>query len=370
MNRGGPLSDLLTADDLDRLEAVEEVDDDNFIRLIERLGLDRRVDLRYRDFSGVDFSDCDLRGCDFTGADLRGATGRNVEWDDTTILTAADLDRSMFVVEPKRPDIVQRLPELGKEYARIKRAYWTDQAMWVMDSLKEGIKNPIERQALAMSLYFDATDGFVRNTILQFVIHGSGREARLEFLNKIMTNRQIPPGTIASALQTFGRVLRQDDQIAVALLGIAEDPGTPPAIVKEAVRAALRNRYILKHNRRVYRLVRAGQDTELENLYIRAFAAAIGVDHATAVSEGRAQGGVSFGEKVTMERVREIALNVWRTKQSVEAGPRHEWRPIFRDIGSRLEFEPYVMRLLSELVEKGLKLNLDFAQAEESLVPA
>ena len=77
-----------------------------------------------------------------------------------------------------------------------------------------------------------------------------------------------------------------------------------------------------------------------------------------------------IGLRPVKERVREIALNVWRTKQSVEAGPRREWRPIFRDIGSRLEFEPYVMQLLSELVEKGLKLNLDFAHAGESLAPA
>jgi len=362
MTRGGALADILTADDIVRLEAVEEAEDDNFIQLIEMMGLDRGIDLRHRDFSGVDFSECDLRGCDFTGSDLRGTTGRNVIWDETTILTSADLDSSMFVSEPKRLDIMQRLPDLGQEYTRIKRAHWTDQAMWAMDSLKVGIKNPIERQALAMALYFDATDGFVRNTILQYVIFNTDKEARLEFLNTIMTDREAPTEAVAGALQTFGRILRQDEQIAIALLGIAEDANTSRTIAREAVRAALGNRFILKHNRRVYRLVQDSTDPELENLYIRAFAAAIGVDHAIAVSEGRPQGGVTFGETVTMQRVREIALNIWRTRQSVEAAPRKEWRPIFRDINERSDFEPHVMKLLNELVEKGLRLRLDFTE--------
>lgn len=364
MSRAGSLGDLLNSDDVKRLEAVDKAQGDNFIQLINLLGLDRRIDLKHRDFSGVDFSDCDLRGCDFSGSDLRGTTGRNVIWDETTILTSADLDRSVFAREPKRPDIAYRLPELGREYARIRRAYWTDQAMWAMDSLKENIKNPVERQALAMALYFDATDGFVRNTILQFVIFGGDKEARLEFLNKIMTDPAISAEALASALQTFGRILRQDEQVAVTLLEVAEDAATLPAVAKEAVRAALQNRFILRHNRRVYGLVHESRDPELENLYIRAFASAIGVDHATAVSEGRPLGGVTFGETVTLERVRDIALNIWRTKQAVENGPRQEWRPIYRGIKEREDFAPTTMRLLNELVENGLRLKLDFTERQ------
>ncbi|MBS7740298.1 MULTISPECIES: pentapeptide repeat-containing protein [unclassified Chelatococcus] len=352
------LSELLTAEDISRMEAVDVADTDNFIQLIEILNLDRGVDLRHRDFSGVDFSDCDLRGCDFTGSDLRGSSGRNVVWDETTILTSAEVDRSMFANEPLRLDIAQRLPELGKEYARIKKAYWIDQAMWAMDSLKQGIKNPVERQALAMSLYFDASDGFVRNTILQYVIFGTAKEARLEFFHAMMADRTISTDALANALHTFGRILRNDEQIVLPLLGIAEDANTAPALAKAAVRAALRNRFVLRHNRRAYRLVLESRDPELENLYIRAFAGAVGVDHATAVSEGRRQGGVIFSETIGLTRVREIASNIWRARQAAEADPMRSERLIFKGFKNRDEFEPRVLQLLNELIEKGLRLNL------------
>lgn len=362
MNRGGPFGDLLTNDDIKRLEAVEKAQGDNFIQLIELLGLDRKADLKHGDFSGVDFSDCDLRGCDFTGSDLRGTTGRNVAWDETTILASAELDRSVFGPQPqRRENLTQRLPELGIEYARIKRAYWSDQAMWAMDSLNRGIKNHVERQALAMALYFDATDQVVRNTILQYVMFSTGPEARLEFLHKILTDLGTPTDAIANALRTFGRLLHQDEPAALLVLGIAEDPSTPRIVGIEATRAVLGSRFALKHNRRLYRLVRDYGDATLDNLYIRAFAGAVGVDHLTAVSEGRPRGGVIFGETIDVGRVKEIALNIWRARQSQEANsPRASWKPIFRDIKNRDEFGPRVVELLSELVEKGLRLNLDF----------
>lgn len=365
MNRGGPLSDLLGDDDIKRMEAVERLQGDNFIRLIDLLGLDRKVDLRHRDFSGVDFSDCDLRGCDFTGSDLRGTTGRNAIWDDTTILASADLDRSMFGPQPaKRENLTVRLPELGVEYNRIKRAYWSDQAIWAMDSLKGGIKNPIERQALAIALYFDATDQVVRNTILQYVLFSTGKEARLEFLNKIMTDVGTSADAIAGALQIFGRALRNDEEVVPVLLGIAEDPASSYGAVREAVQAALGNRYVLKHNGRAYRLVREIGDVGLENLYIRAFAGAVGVDHLTAVSEGRPRGGVNFKETIDAERIKGIALNIWRAKQTQEATvPKISWKPILGDIRGRDDIGPRVVQLLNELIQKGLPLNLDLTAA-------
>lgn len=369
MNRGGLLGDVLTADDLACMQAVSEAKDDNFVRLIDTLGMDRRKDLRFVDLSGVDFTNCDLRGFDFTGSDLRGTSGRNVTWDETTIFTGADVDRSVFSYDLARQEIVTRLPELGREYARIRRAYWTDQSIWVMDTLKSGIKNAAERQALAMELYFDATDDVVRNTILQYLIMGTtAREARLDFLMRIMTDRETSIAAVMSALRLFGKTLRDDDQVATLLVAVAEDERTDPAVKQEAIRAALENRFILKHHRQVLRQIRDMGETDLENRYIRAFARSLGQDYLTVVSEGRPQGGLTFRDVIDLERVRGIAYSIWRARQSQVAHRNAPEKFFFADLRHREDFLPRIVHLLKDMKDRGLQLKLDLANVNQKSI--
>lgn len=362
MNRGGLLGDILSADDVARMQAASEAKDDNFVRLMDTLGMDRRKDFRFVDLSGVDFTNCDLRGFDFSGSDLRGTSGRNVTWDETTIFTGADVDRSLFSYDLARQEIVARLPELGLEYAKIRRAYWTDQSIWVMDTLKGGVKNAAERQALAMALYFDATDAVVRNTILQYLIMGTwAREARLDFLMRIMTDRATSVDAVVAALRLFGKTLRDDEQVATLLVSVAEDERTDRAVKREAVSAALENRFILRHHQQVLRLIRDMGDTDLENRYIRAFARSLGVDYLTVVSEGKPQGGLTFGDVVDLERVRLITNSIWRARQSQIAHKNSPERYFFADLRQREDFLPRVVHLLKDLKDRGLQLKLDLA---------
>lgn len=91
---------FVTEESKARMKAVLEAKTDNFLELCKRAGLDTKKDLRYSDLDKVDFTGCDLRGCDLTGASLRNATGVQVIWDKTTIMTDADLEGSIFEVEP------------------------------------------------------------------------------------------------------------------------------------------------------------------------------------------------------------------------------------------------------------------------------
>lgn len=366
MLRGGLLEDVLTQEDRGKAQAVVAASDENFMNLAETVGLDRRRDLRHIDLSYVDFSDCDLRGCDFTGSDLRGTTGSNVVWDATTIFTDADVERSLFAYELSKREIIARLPELGREYAKIRRAYWSDQTLWVMDSLLDGVKNQAERQALAMALYFDAKDAIVRSTILQYLVFGSaGRESRIEFLIRLITDRSAPKDAVISAIRLFGQLLRDDLDVIGMLLDLAEGGWPDMQIRREAMLAALRNRYMLTHNRRILRLIRTLDDPGLENVYIRAFARAFGLDHYTAVSEGRPYGGLDFRQVIDLERLREIALNTWRARQSELTSELIVRGSIFPTIKHRADFLPHIIRLLKELVENGVDLKLDLTGAAE-----
>lgn len=83
-----------------QLLAILEADTSNFVELGRIAGLDPSKDYRFANLERSDFSDCDIRSFDFTGADLTNSTGTNVVWDETTILTDADITGSIFEVKP------------------------------------------------------------------------------------------------------------------------------------------------------------------------------------------------------------------------------------------------------------------------------
>lgn len=87
------------SDDKALMKALMDAETENFVELGALVGLDPAKDYRFADLRGVDFSDCDLRGFDFTGADLTNSTGTETTWDETTILTDADIEGSIFEVK-------------------------------------------------------------------------------------------------------------------------------------------------------------------------------------------------------------------------------------------------------------------------------
>jgi hypothetical protein len=366
MFKGGLLEDILTVSDREKARSVVAAPDDNFIKLVDALGLDRRRDLRHVDLSGVDFSDCDLRGCDFTGSDLRGAMGSNVVWDETTVLSGANVDRSLFSQALTKRDIALRFPELGREYVRLVKSYWTDQTLWVMDALAEKRKNQAERQALAMALYFEAKDGIVRKTILEFLVFGKGdRNARIDFLAHLINLPAQPVDATVSSVAMLGQLLKSDPDGALMLVGIAESQHRPARVRAAALRALLQNDHVLKHNRRAFRLVQEVKDRDFENLYIRAFARHLSVDHLAVASGGLPFGGLNFQEFVTSGMVSDFAKRIWRARENEIRSTGHA--RTFRETAHAHEVIARVFQIIVDLVERGVDLKLvpDLAEAVE-----
>lgn len=86
----------LSKADKELLVAIITMDTDNFGELVKTAGLDPARDFRHADLRDSDFTETDLRGFDFTGSDLRGSTGNGAVWDETTILTDANISGSIF----------------------------------------------------------------------------------------------------------------------------------------------------------------------------------------------------------------------------------------------------------------------------------
>lgn len=78
---------LSHADIAARTAAVDDVDTENFNRLVVAAELDRERHFKYADWSGVDFSNANLRGFDFTGARLVGC-----KFDDALIGPGPDFN--------------------------------------------------------------------------------------------------------------------------------------------------------------------------------------------------------------------------------------------------------------------------------------
>jgi uncharacterized protein YjbI with pentapeptide repeats len=358
MHRGGLLDDLLTPSDSAILGTVASAPDSNFIKLMEVAGLDRSRDLRHIDLSGVDFSDCDLRGCDFSGSDLRGAIGQNVVWDETTKFDGADVDLSVFAYEIRKREIVLRLPELGREYTKIRKAYWSDQALWVMDAVTAKGKHSTERRVLALELFFDAKDAVVRNTILQFLVFTEEAGARIDFINRILSDDRAPQKAVLSALRIMSGSFAGSEAAAVLLMAYLERPKTDSELRTMALIALLKNRFALKFNRRVLALVKASANQTIENLYMRAFARAIGRDHLTVVAEGRQYGGMVLGEPIDAYRLSEISDTLIRARIVQEALSQSH-NTIFPGLTAPQDFKQHVLELLEDLRDRGLDIRID-----------
>jgi uncharacterized protein YjbI with pentapeptide repeats len=117
---GFPISDT----DLKKIDSFIDHRGLNFNEQTKFLGFNPKRDFRFADLTNVDFSQSDLRGHDFTGADLRGAIALGgAEWDETTVLTDADVESSIFahLVKTRRntsnPDLLHELRRLNDNYA-------------------------------------------------------------------------------------------------------------------------------------------------------------------------------------------------------------------------------------------------------------
>lgn len=358
----GSLDAHLNDEDRARLAAFESSNESNFVRCGELLGLDKGSDWRYLNLSGSDFSDCDLRGFDFTGADLRGCTGINVIIDHTTVFEGADVDGSVFSLAVATAKILSEFPELGREYQKIKRAYWTDQHNWVADCLTQQVKNPEARQALALALYFETADPVVRKTIIQYLVFkATNLEGRIGFLARLASDRDTDIGLLLSSISMLSTLYRGSEPVLLLLLSIAEDRQNQDITRTTALTGCLSHRFIGRHLSRAKAIIDDIGDGYHENLYVRAVAGLVGVEHTLAVTGGRPLGGVSLSRPIEISDVFSIVNSLWQLRNSAES----DRPPGLDDLvaGGYVSLALNVMNLQHSLQAHGLPLLLRYDPA-------
>ena len=189
----------------------------NFSFQVEYLSLDPRTDFRYADLAGVDFSHSDVRGFDFTGADLRGATGVDVQWDETTILKAAEIDDSLFAHRVRIEQFLNSNPPLAGRAELLARDYWARTILGVEKILRQEIVSR-DDVLFAQAVFSLTGDVTVRSNILYFLKPAmTGAEEHKDFIYDIFATKANEPSTIQVALTTLSSFYR-DDVGAINLL--------------------------------------------------------------------------------------------------------------------------------------------------------
>ncbi|CUX45895.1 conserved hypothetical protein [Agrobacterium deltaense Zutra 3/1] len=169
----------LSLEEQERLRTLIETQSNDFIELINAGGFDPLSDFRFIDLSKVDFGSADLRGFDFTGTDLRGCIGRPI-WDETTILTDADVEGSVF--DERGVSHGASLPE------SFVKQHWPDLIMW-MDRFKFGPERYREDAEKLLFVFMRSEDSLVRRTALRYLADYLEPDVIMDLIRELVFER-------------------------------------------------------------------------------------------------------------------------------------------------------------------------------------
>lgn len=194
---------------------VSEVETDNFVRLADVAELDKRRDFRFSNLENVNFSNCDLAGFDFTGANLKGAFGRNVNWDNSTILKDARLENSMFSLDFRLKQEVYSNNESMKLFKKVNSSYWPDKLIWIYSSRK----NLSGRRSLLEALFQHSDDNYEKGEILEHISQSYVRDSKkLEFLVSSFANCRANSHITKKIISILAREFFDEENVRLMLL--------------------------------------------------------------------------------------------------------------------------------------------------------
>jgi hypothetical protein len=136
--------------------------------LAEIAGLDRESDFRHSDLQNLDFSNSDLRGYDFRGADLSGTVGIDVIWDDTTELSGATVNDSIFAARIRLGKFFEANERASQMLDAISRQDWAGQILWSGKNLLRSSRYHDIAMPVTEALFYRAKDDFLKAELLSY----------------------------------------------------------------------------------------------------------------------------------------------------------------------------------------------------------
>lgn len=317
------LEDSITEEIRDEIVAYCRKDPSDFASEAKYLGLDKKSDFICVNLAGASFSDADIRGFDFTGSDLRGVTGKNVKWDETTILDYASVDGSIFAYELHKSQFFASNPQWHSEFLRRRKDVWTRNTIWLADEVLGRSKNKGSVMEVAKALFDDTRDNFLRSQILFFLAPTfDNRNDHKDFLLHTMAKYGDQPLIVRATIRTLA-VLFRDDRSIFDILN-AEVSSADFDISSAAMRGVISSKFI-KDNIAEIGAKCSRFPSDIRRHYVKRISVLLGPYYKEAVREPMGSIPIDFAEKINRSKILSIShAIVIRRKQVVNLGRRHE----------------------------------------------
>ncbi|MCG7572394.1 pentapeptide repeat-containing protein [Phaeobacter sp. CNT1-3] len=214
-----------------------------FSELVELLGMQKENDFQNSSLTNVDFSNADLRGFNFKGADLRNAHGIDVQIDQTTNLTGALVEGSIFQSLTEERALFEDNASATVVYEALKHGDPYDVSGWISSNgeqlLSKKFKNITKQQSaiLCKKLIVDDIDLTKRTTLFYHLDKFTRSNSDLRMVVKNFVAFHLDnPSVIRSFVSVAAQVLSKDEFVSRTILSLC---GHKNVDVKEAAFMAI-----------------------------------------------------------------------------------------------------------------------------------
>jgi Pentapeptide repeats (8 copies) len=215
---------VLSKDETFSLQKISCADESTFAELVKIAGLDPLRDFRFADLRDLDFSLSDLRGYDFTGADLTGVVGVDAIVDETTILTDASVDDSIFSSRVRLGQLFKSNDRARAIFEMVSRQDWAGQILWSGKNLVESKSNLDVIIPVTEALFYRAKDGFLKAELLSHLTSSlKSTRTTKELLIRILSEFSDSTTVVRKCLHLVRKAkLSQDKTIRRSMTSLVE----------------------------------------------------------------------------------------------------------------------------------------------------
>lgn len=261
-----------SVENVNALRKLIEYPSFNFGDLVREAGLSKETDFVEADLVGVDFTGSDLRGFDFTGADLRNSFGVDFKFDETTILSRAFVDGSVFALEKEKRDFFDLHRDQADLFLRLQKEHWSHGAIWVSENLKRSSKNFDASAKIAKFLFSHVEDQTYKNQILYFLRNTF--DSKIEYRDFLISQAANPNEsyrTIRGVIDILSRSFSNDETVRKMLLLYLQHEN--PEIRRICVRPVMGKEFFKRNRDLILPIVRSETDASTRSLFTSSFAA-------------------------------------------------------------------------------------------------
>jgi hypothetical protein len=360
------LESLISLDVFERAQRFFASTDTNFGQLLKLAGINPKTDLRHADLSHVDFSDSDLRGFDFTGCDLRGSIGVNVEWDDTTRLTDADVSDSLFAYVTDRKRFFQENPEHLEKVGMLVGEYWANAIVQVANMLHESEDRAASLQ-IARAVFEETKDPTVRSDILLHMgVANPSKEDHKAFIYHLLAKRGKDRTVLRPALSALRYQYLDDLDAFNAMLKFVTNPD--PQVQLYALTGVMSSRHFFNALDEIHDLVLVSKNPMMRRAFVGRIARRELGQSAALLEDDAVVNFIDFREEVSNKKLIAMARRSF-TKVKPSDVPRIEKRFGFvAELSIRDENQIRASLIRTILSATSQKYRIPFIVEEQSSV--